>query len=107
MTGRAAISGVFPLYAAMDSMRTTLFSIALLVGGSLVVPAQVGQDLKDAGSSVKDAATTSTEKTKNGTKKAAKATAKGVKKGTNTVASETEKGAGKVKGKTTTATDTK
>ncbi|MCU1292425.1 MAG: hypothetical protein JWP08_1275 [Bryobacterales bacterium] len=88
-------------------MKTAFLSVALLIGSSVMLPAQVGQDLKNAGSDVKDAATTGAKKTKNGTTKAAKVTGRGVKKGANKAASETEKGAGKVKDKTTTATDTK
>jgi hypothetical protein len=88
----------------MGGMKIALLSATLLIGASFVLPAQVGQDLKNAGSDVKDAATTGAKKTKNGTTKAAKATGKGVKKGTNKAASETEKGAGKVKDKTTTDT---
>lgn len=73
-------------------MKVTFLSLALLLAGSVAVPAQdtVGKDLKNAGSETKKAAKKGTSETK-----------KGVKKGTHKVASATEKGANKVKDKTT------
>ncbi len=88
-------------------MKTTLLSIALLLGTYTVAPAfasQVGQDMKDLGHDSKNAAKHSTEATKKGVKKGWHKTKKGVKKGVHKGASETEKGANKVKDKTDTST---
>lgn len=83
-------------------MKATVLSIAVLLVGSLSLPAQntVGKDLKDAGSDTKKAAVKTTSATKKGVKKGATATAHGVKKGANKTASATEKGASKLKNKT-------
>lgn len=88
-------------------MKTAIFSLALLVGGSLCAPVfaqdndkSVGQDLKDAGSKSTKATKKGAVKTKDGVVKGATATGHGVKKGTNKAASETEKGADKLKDKT-------
>jgi predicted small secreted protein len=87
-------------------MKTTLLSILLVIGaGSL--PAQVGQDVKDAGHATKDAATTATKKTKNGTTKAYHASKNGAKKVVHKSANETAEGADKVSQKTATDTSTK
>lgn len=87
-------------------MRKATLLTVILAAGSMVLSAQVGQDLKNAGESTKDAAVTGAKKTEKGTKKAATATTKGVKKGAHKAASATEKGADKVADKTST-TDTK
>src|SRR5947209_5529631 len=82
------------------AMKTAIFSVMLLAGSGLMF-AQVGQDMKAAGQDTKDAATTAGHKTKNGTKRAYNKTKTGTRKGIHKGATETEKGAGKVDQKTT------
>jgi predicted small secreted protein len=82
-------------------MKTAFLSTALLIAGSLAIPAyqdtqSAGQDMKDAGTKTKNAA----KDVGSGTKKAAKKTGHAVKKGANKAATATEKGADKVAGKT-------
>jgi hypothetical protein len=94
----------------MEGMKTPALYLALLLAGSLAVPAfaqssddkSVGQDIKDAGTSSKKAVKKGATKSTETVKKGATATGHGVKKGANKAASETEKGANKVKEKTTT-----
>jgi len=82
-------------------------TVFILATAGLSFSAQVGQDLKAAGSDVKDASVTGAHKTANGTKKAYHATTKGVKKGTHKAAAGTQKGAGKLADKTSTTTPPK
>ncbi|MGI9072067.1 MAG: hypothetical protein ACR2JB_12330 [Bryobacteraceae bacterium] len=80
-------------------MKIAFLSSALLIAGSLVVPAysqDAGQDMKDAGTHTKNAAKAAGR----GTKKAAKKTGHAVKKGTHKAASATAKGADKMADKT-------
>ena len=91
-------------YAGMFIMKSALFTLVLLLGGSASIPMHaqtVGQDVKNAGADTKRAAKTGTADTKNGVKKGARATKHGVKRGTHKAASATENGAHKVKEKTT------
>ncbi len=89
-------------------MKASLLALALLLAGSVTVPAYqkdtgdktVGQDLKGAGSDVKDATKRGAVKTKNGVEKGTTKSTHAVKKGTHKAASETEKGADKLKDKT-------
>jgi hypothetical protein len=70
------------VYVAIKSMRKSFLSIALLIAGSLAIPAysQVGQDLKDAGQDTKDAAKTGATKSTHAVKKGATKSTHAVKK---------------------------
>ena len=79
-------------------MQRKLWLLSSLLIGSLALTAgqtdtgkSAGQDLKDAGQNTTDAA-----------KKGVKKTGRGIKKATHKTASETEKGADKLKDKTST-----
>ncbi|HTU46554.1 MAG TPA: hypothetical protein VMF91_15920 [Bryobacteraceae bacterium] len=64
-------------------MKTAFLSLALLVAGSMAIPAysQVGQDLKAAGQDTKDAAKTGATKSTHAVKKGATKSTHAVKKG--------------------------
>lgn len=65
------------------TMKTAFLSLALLVAGSMAIPAysQVGQDLKAAGQDTKDAAKTGATKSTHAVKKGATKSTHAVKKG--------------------------
>jgi predicted small secreted protein len=82
-------------------MKTVFLSTALLIVGSLALPAyqesqSAGQDMKDAGTHTKNAA----KDVGRGTKKGAKKKGHAVKKGAHKAASATAKGADKMADKT-------
>jgi hypothetical protein len=81
-------------------MKTAFLSTALLIVGTLALPAyqdqSAGQDMKDAGHETKNAA----KDVGSGTKKGAKKTGHAAKKGVHKAASATEKGADKAADKT-------
>jgi len=85
-----------------EGMKIAFLSSALLIAGSLALPAYqqdtqgAGQDMKDAGRATKNAA----KDAGRGTKKAAKKTGHAVKKGTHKAASATARGANKMADKT-------
>lgn len=87
-------------------MKTAFLSLALLVAGSMAIPAysQVGQDLKAAGQDTKDAAKTgatkSTHAVKKGATKSTHAVKKGATKSTHAAKTGVHKTATKVSDKT-------
>lgn len=85
-------------------MKSFLLSTLCLIVSSAVLPAQVGQDIKNLGHDTKTATEAGAKKTKNGTKKAYHSSKHAVKKGAHKTATATEKGADKVADKTETDT---
>jgi hypothetical protein len=89
------------LVCSNENMKIAFLSSALLIAGTLALPAyqetqSAGQDMKDAGRNTKNAA----KDVGRGTKKGAKKTGHAVKKGTHKAASATAKGADKMADKT-------
>lgn len=70
-------------------MKTAIATVLLLTG-SVLMSAQVGQDMKDAGHDTKDAATTATHKTATGTKKAYHKSTHATKKGVHKTATKVD-----------------
>lgn len=84
-------------------MKTVIAAVVLLIG-PLATYGQLGQDLKNVGGDLKDAAVTGVKKTGKAigkaTKKASESSIHVVKKGTHEAAYATAKGANKVADKT-------
>ncbi len=84
-------------------MKTVIAAVVLLIG-PLATYGQLGQDLKNVGGDLKDAAVTGVKKTGKAiskvTKKASESSIHAVKKGTHEAAYATAKGANKVADKT-------